>query len=465
MNYQNNHNEPILLIGKRFLNKYTLQKKLGEGSFGALYKASSNEGDFALKFEFKSRDNNLLETEAKILEHLQDFGIPFYKDFFTTRDFNVLVMELLGKSLEDLLHLTNEKKFSIRCTANIAIQIIDILSRVHDKYFIHRDIKPDNFVCGYAKNNKYIYMIDFGLAKKYRSRTTHKHNPLICGKKLTGTARYASINALSGLEQSRRDDLESVAYSLVYMAKGCLPWQGLRAKKKDDRYKIILEKKKKISSEELCQDLPRQFKEFTNIIKKLQYEEDPNYSYYKRLFKSVLEEIHCEYDKYCDWLDQINMNTRRRIGSISFSAENKKYKKVNNICINGEGSAKNEVNNNENNNNNNNQNNEMKMKISINPGEENNQKDEDNMAVKLQASKMDINSREPQDGDTKINKEDVFKTIEREECEKSNIILSNKFQRHESKKASGLNILTINCRQNTNNNHSGTIGHLPQKKK
>jgi len=127
---------------------------------------------------------------------------------------------------------------------------------VQEKSIIHRDIKPDNFVLGVGENKDMIYVIDFGLSKKYRSSRTFQHISYVTGKKLTGTARYASINALSGFEQSRRDDLESIGYIFIYLLKGSLPWQGLKVDRDEDRYEKILDKKNKISPDILCEGLP-----------------------------------------------------------------------------------------------------------------------------------------------------------------------------------------------------------------
>merc|ERR1712151_1277216 len=126
----------------------------------------------------------------------------------------------------------------------------------HTRSYIHRDIKPDNFLIGRAQKSNIVYIIDFGLAKKYRNPETHVHGPYRENKNLTGTARYASLNAHLGLEQSRRDDLEAIGYVLVYFLKGGLPWQGLKAKSATKKYKLIMEKEQSITIPALCQGRP-----------------------------------------------------------------------------------------------------------------------------------------------------------------------------------------------------------------
>ena len=298
------------LIGTKLFNKYLIIKKLGEGSFGSIYSAKENNDWYAIKFENKNKGQNLLENEAYVMSYLNGFRIPFVQSFGYSGNYNVLVMELMGKSLEDLFENSSSKRMSLRCVCNIGYQMIEILEYIHDKHIIHRDIKPDNFVMGKGNKNKYLYLLDFGLAKKYRSSTSLKHYPLIQKKKLTGTARYASINALDGITQSRRDDLESVGYVLMYFLKGRLPWQGVTNNNKIERYAKILEIKRQTTPEKLCLGYPKEFEEYVTYTRNLLYEQDPDYAYLKNLFVQVLKKEGYIIDYYYDWdTDTITMAT------------------------------------------------------------------------------------------------------------------------------------------------------------
>ena len=298
------------MLNKKFFSKFRTIKKLGEGSFGKVYKAEYNNEYFALKFENRTKGQSLLENEATIMTYLKGPNIPFIKSFGYSGDYNILVMQLMDKSLEDIFN--KRKKFSVKTTCMIGYQMVNVLQYIHDRHIIHRDIKPDNFVMGANENNAHLYLLDFGLAKKYRSSRTLIQYPLIKKKKLTGTARYASIHALEEMEQSRRDDLESVGYVLMYFLRGGLPWQGLKIRSKEDRYKKILAKKKETSSEELCKGFPEEFKEFVEYTRNLEYTEQPDYDMLRNKFVNLVTKKNGEnFDYIYDWTTESDLKKRK----------------------------------------------------------------------------------------------------------------------------------------------------------
>jgi len=305
--------DPIL--NKKYFSKYKAIKKLGEGSFGKVYKAVYKGEYYALKFESHSDGQNLLEGEATIMSYLKGPNIPLIKSFGFSGDYNILVMQLLGQSLEDIFN--KREKFSIKTTAMLGYQILNVLQFIHDKHIIHRDIKPDNFVMGLNEYNAILYLLDFGLAKKYRSSKTLVQYPYIKKKKLTGTARYASIHALEEMEQSRRDDLESAGYVLMYFIRGNLPWQGLKIKTKDNRYQKILDKKKATTSEELCANFPIEFKQYIDYTRNLGYSENPDYEKLRKNFINVVKKTLREnFDFIYDWTTKGDIKKRKNIDDI-----------------------------------------------------------------------------------------------------------------------------------------------------
>ena len=303
----NDSEDPIL--NKVFLSKYTAIQKIGSGAFGTVYKAEVGDELFALKFEERSNEYEYLEEEAIMMRYLKGPQIPVIYSFGKNMRYNIMVMELLGDSLE--FNFTIKKKFSVKTTALIGYQILNILEFIHDRHIIHRDIKPDNFIMGRKEKNAILYLLDFGLAKKFRSSKTLMQYPYIRKKKMTGTARYASIHALEEMEQSRRDDLESTAYMLLYFLRGSLPWQGLKIKTKENRYKKILAKKKEITSDELCETFPEEFKYFVDYTKNLGYTENPDYETLRKNFLVLVEEKMCRtFDFIYDWTTKSDIQQR-----------------------------------------------------------------------------------------------------------------------------------------------------------
>ncbi|TRY87144.1 hypothetical protein DNTS_010213 [Danionella cerebrum] len=284
-------------------NRYRLGRKIGSGSFGDIYIGTDiSVGDeVAIKLECVKTKHPQLHIESKIYKMMQGgVGIPIIKWCGAEGDYNVMVMELLGPSLEDLFNFCS-RKFSLKTVLLLADQMISRIEYIHSKNFIHRDVKPDNFLMGLGKKGNLVYIIDFGLAKKYRDARTHQHIPYRENKNLTGTARYASINTHLGIEQSRRDDLESLGYVLMYFNLGSLPWQGLKAATKRQKYERISEKKMSTPIEVLCKGYPSEFATYLNFCRSLRFDDKPDYSYLRQLFRNLFHRQGFSYDYLFDW--------------------------------------------------------------------------------------------------------------------------------------------------------------------
>ncbi|CAM6058027.1 unnamed protein product [Sphagnum tenellum] len=284
-------------------NKYKLGRKIGSGSFGEIYLGTNiqtNE-EVGIKLESIKTKHPQLLYESKLYRILQGgTGIPNIKWFGIEGDYNVLVIDLLGPSLEDLFNFCS-RKFTLKTVLMLADQLINRVEYVHSKSFIHRDVKPDNFLMGLGRRSNQVYVIDFGLAKKYRDYSTHQHIPYRENKNLTGTARYASVNTHLGIEQSRRDDLESLGYVLMYFLRGSLPWQGLKAGTKKQKYEKISEKKMSTTIEALCKSYPSEFASYFHYCRSLRFDDKPDYAYLKRIFRDLFIREGFQFDYVFDW--------------------------------------------------------------------------------------------------------------------------------------------------------------------
>ena len=315
--------------------RYRLGKKIGTGSFGEIFEGTDifDNSSVAIKLEHNTVKYPQLLFEAKLLKSIPGTGIPTMHWFGIAGEYNAMVMELLGQNLEDLFSYCT-RNFTLKTILMITIQLLERIKHVHDNNYIHRDIKPQNFLVGKDSTAKTIYILDFGLAKRYRDEHTHIHIPLKENRNLKGTARYASCNAHNGLEQSRRDDMESIAYVILYFFKGKLPWQGLKCKDKNEKYAKIKEMKMSITPEKLWEGFPNEFAKYLTAVKKLGFEEEPNYKNYIQMFNNLFKSKDFEMDYLYDWVTVKNNTNVLKDASLMRSEEYSKQQ---------ENSKKNEI--------------------------------------------------------------------------------------------------------------------------
>ncbi|KAI0783584.1 kinase-like domain-containing protein [Abortiporus biennis] len=285
---------------------FRVGKKIGEGSFGVVFEGTNilNNQPVAIKFEPRKSEAPQLRDEYRSYRTLNGTpGVPQVHYFGQEGLHNVLVIDLLGPNLEDLFDMCG-RKFSIKTVCMAAKQMVTRVQAIHDKSLIYRDIKPDNFLIGVpgSKNANTIHIIDFGMAKHYRDPKTKVHIPYRERKSLSGTARYMSINTHLGREQSRRDDLESLGHVFMYFLRGGLPWQGLRAATNKQKYEKIGEKKQSTPIDELCEGFPEEFAIYMNYVRKLGFEETPDYDFLRELFSKVLKTLGEPEDGVFDWM-------------------------------------------------------------------------------------------------------------------------------------------------------------------
>lgn len=286
------------------LKNIRLLTKIAQGAFGEIYEGydKDNRSHLAVKLEKKTKYLHL-KQEFLIYRKLAGPNTPYVCEYgqMKLKDdvVNCMTMELLGLSLEKLF-VRQGKKFSVKTIMLIGKACLSRIEELQHKHFIHRDIKPDNFVTDLTRNK--LYLIDYGLTKYFRNPVTLTHISYKTDKNLVGTARYASLNTHRGIEQGRRDDLESLGYMLIYFSRGRLPWQGLKAETKAEKYAKIHKLKETVSIFELCDTLPNELYLYMVHVRGLGFDELPDYPYLHSIFENGLRSRGLVDDGQWDWL-------------------------------------------------------------------------------------------------------------------------------------------------------------------
>ena len=289
---------------KLIFGKYSIKYLISKGSFGEVYLGTNvlNNKDYAIKMERTSKGESLLKEEAYVLLFLKGPGLPTVITFGISGRYHILIENLLGKSIYNIW-LEKEKKFNIKDTCMFAIQALERVEYVHSKNYLHRDIKPANFLVGNPDQSQ-IYLIDFGNARKYRSSRTGKHLPFSRNYKIYGTTIFLSLNVLKGIEQTRKDELESLGLVIIYLYKGYLPWSNYKFKDIFQALEKIKAIKENLSMKQLCHGLPIEMFEYMNYIKNMNFEDTPDYRYLQSLFLNILKKIGEKNDLFFSWVDK-----------------------------------------------------------------------------------------------------------------------------------------------------------------
>ena len=324
----NTDKDQFLEENKIIFKKYKPIKKIDSGAFGNIYSIIDikNKNLLAMKTEKRNTYPNILESEAYYIYNLQGgIGIPKFISYGHTKNYNILIETLLDKSLYKLF-IESGKKCNIIDACLIAHQILDRLEWIHSKDIIYRDIKPENFLIG-RKESNIIYVVDFGLCKKYRSSKTGRHITQKITGKFNGTFAYSSPNVVKGKESSRRDDLISLGYMIIYLLKRNLPWTSNCTNLNKGNYQQLIYLKETNGCNKLFEKIPKEFEEYINYTRNLKFEENPNYLYLHSLFNKILFKLNVNYNRInFSWINSKNIKSNSIQKANSQNKKNKMSK-------------------------------------------------------------------------------------------------------------------------------------------
>ena len=301
--------------------KYSIKFLISKSTFSEVYFGTNvlNGKNYALKIGTNEKDNYVLKNESYILINLKGPGIPSVISYGVSGKYNILVENLLGKSIKNIW-LEKNKKFNLKDTCIFAIQAISLLEYVHSKNYLHRDIKPANFLVGNPDNSQ-IYLIDFGNASKFRSSRTGKHIKKIKSSSVYGSLIFLSLNVFKGIIQTRKDDLESLGLVIIYLYKGLLPWSEIRSTNIYQSWDKVETIRNIVSNDYICRGMPQEMNIYMNYINNLKYDECPNYEYLRQLFLNILKNIGDANEQLFSWVDK-----RRKQSSKKSTSKSKKRK-------------------------------------------------------------------------------------------------------------------------------------------
>ena len=280
-----NESERLTMIGQ-----YKVEQLIGKGSFGRVYRCSRNKKEYAVKLETTPMSrNSQLRNEYLIYQKLHENnismrGIPRVYLLGSHNGCYYMVMDILGPNLHRL-HEQRLILFDLGFVLKIGIRLLEIFQSIHEKGIILRDLKPDNILI----HNNEVFIIDFGMSKYYIKKGKHIEKRV--GKELAGTVRYASIRTHKGIEQSRRDDLECLIYSMIYLCKGKLPWMGIGAKSRREKFEKIRKKKQSTTLTNLVEGIEggEVLADVLFYVRGLNFEEEPDYQKVRGMFMNSLK--------------------------------------------------------------------------------------------------------------------------------------------------------------------------------
>lgn len=288
----------------RSVSGYEIRGSLGQGAFGKIFLGvDQNNKKVAIKKEKGGHHHSRLAIEANLYKAIGGSqGIPELHFFVQEGDTCYLGIELLGPNIAELTENLGKTTLSLKSVLMIADQLLTVLQILHHNSYIHCDIKPENLVIGHRQQSRFIYLIDYGLARRFRDPQTLEHYQETDTKAFYGTGRYASINAHKQRTLSRRDDIESLAYLLIYLLKGSLPWMGIKGYSPELQMSKIQKIKETMPISELCKGLPDEFQTFLASARELKFDEEPPYSFYRSIFRNLFIKSNMVYDYMYDWM-------------------------------------------------------------------------------------------------------------------------------------------------------------------